>query len=303
MNKELINKIINLKKEKNAVILAHYYQNAEIQAVADYVGDSLALAQIASKTDADIIVFCGVHFMAETAKILCPDKKVLLPVMEAGCQMADMMNEMQLELYKKNNPDTKILVYVNSKAKVKALADCCVTSSNALRIIDYYVNKNEKILYCPDQNLGKYAMSLNNINIDVWNGYCKIHHELDINEVNKLLKENAGSEFIAHPECRLEILNLASYVGSTKQLIEYVSNSDCNKFIVGTEMGVLYEMKRRNPNKEFVVASKSLKCRDMKLISLEKLLECLEDECNEIIIDSFTALNAKKCLDKMLELS
>lgn len=299
----MINEIKRLKKEKNAVILAHYYQNAEIQDLADYVGDSLALAQIASKTDADIIVFCGVHFMAETAKILSPNKKVLLPVMEAGCMMANMINENDLLEYKKNNPDTKILAYVNSTAHVKALADCCVTSSNALKIIEYYQNKGDKILYCPDQNLGKYAMNLKGYKFDVWSGFCKIHHTINPNLVDEMKGKYPNAEFIAHPECSLDILNKASYVGSTKQLIEYATTSSCNEFIIGTELGVIHEMKKRNPGKVFIPLTDKLTCRDMKLTKLEDLYNCLNLEANEIILDNDIIIKAKGCLDNMLKLS
>lgn len=302
-NIEMIEEINRLKKEKNAVILTHYYQNEEIQKIADYVGDSLALSQIAANTKASIIVFCGVHFMAETAKILSPDKKVLLPVMNALCSMADMINEISLGKYKKENPDTVIVTYVNSTARTKALSDVCVTSSNALKIIDYYMNKNKKILYCPDQNLGKYAMDLKGYKFDVWNGFCSIHNDIDIKEVEKMKNKYKDALFIAHPECKLDVLKEASFVGSTKELIEYVTKSECNKFIIGTEMGVIYEMKRRNPNKEFIPVSGNLKCKDMKMTGLKDLYNCLKNETNEIIIDEDILCKARVCLDKMLELS
>lgn len=304
MTKEqMFNEIRQFKKEKNAIILAHYYQNDDIQEIADYVGDSLALAQTAAKTDAAIIVFCGVHFMAETAKILSPEKKVLFPVMEAGCSMANMMNEIELAEYKEKHPDTKIVVYVNSTAKVKALADVCVTSSNALKIIEHYTKDGGKILYCPDQNLGKYAMKLKGINFDVWHGFCCIHHNLKPEQVFKMKTKYPNAEFVAHPECQMNVLELASYVGSTKQLIEYVSKSDCKQFIIGTEMGVIFEMKRRNPDKEFIPLSDTLKCYDMKLTKLEDLYNCLKNETNEIILDAEVAQKAKNCLDNMLKLS
>ncbi len=304
MTKEqMFNEIKQFKKDKNAIILAHYYQNDDIQEIADYVGDSLALAQQAAKTNADIIVFCGVHFMAETAKILSPEKKVLFPVMEAGCSMANMMNEIELREYKEKNPDTKIVVYVNSTAKVKALADVCVTSSNALKIIEHYTKNGEKILYCPDQNLGKYAMNLKGIKFDVWHGFCCIHHNLKPELVHEMKAKYPNAEFVAHPECQMNVLELASYVGSTKQLIEYVSQSECKQFIIGTEMGVIFEMKRRNPDKEFIPLSESLKCYDMKLTKLEDLYNCLKNETNEIIMDPEVAQKAKNCLDNMLKLS
>lgn len=302
-NEEMVLSINKWKKEKNAIILAHYYQNDEVQDVADYVGDSLALSQIAAKTDAKIIVFCGVHFMAETAKILSPDKKVLLPVMEAGCSMANMINEIELAKYKKEHPNTKVICYVNSTAAVKALSDCCVTSSNALKIIDYYYKQGSPILYCPDQNLGKYAMSLKGIKFDVWNGYCCIHHDLKPETVLNMKKLHPDALFIAHPECQLDTLKLADFIGSTKQLIEFSEKSDAKKFIVGTEMGVIYEMKKRSPQKEFIPASSDLKCFDMKLTNLSDVYNCLKDLSNEIIVPNDTLIKAKKSLDKMLELS
>lgn len=304
MTKEqMMESIRQWKKTKRAVILAHYYQNPEIQEIADYVGDSLALARIAADTDADILVFCGVHFMAETAKILCPEKKVLLPVMEAGCSMANMINARELSEYKKKHPDTIIMVYVNSTAEVKALSDVCVTSSNALKIIRHYQSLGKKILYCPDQNLGKYAMVLLNCEFEVWNGYCQIHHQLTVEMVEDMLKKYPEAEFVAHPECRLDVLKRARFVGSTKQLIDYVSGSPCQTFIVGTEMGVLHEMKKRNPEKQFIPLSCHLQCRDMKLTRLEDLYSSLKAEVNEIRLDEDTILRARQCLDKMLELS
>lgn len=302
MNKqEMIEQINRLKKEKNAIILAHYYQNDEIQEIADYVGDSLALAQIAAKNEAEILVFCGVNFMAETAKILSSEKKVLLPVMEAGCQMADMMNEVELSLYKEKNPETVIVAYVNSTAKVKALADVCVTSSNALKIIDYYISLGKSILYCPDQNLGKYAMKLRNVKFDVWSGYCHIHHNLSPAKILEMKEKYPSFEFVAHPECKLDVLDLASYVGSTKQLIEYVTASEKMGFLIGTEMGVIYEMQKRNPGKVFIPISEDMRCHDMKLTNLIDVYNCLMNESNEIIMDEKICMQAKRSLDNMLK--
>lgn len=300
---EMFESIKKWKKEKNAIVLAHYYQNDDIQEIADYVGDSLALAQTASKTDADIIVFCGVHFMGETAKILCPNKKVLLPVMEAGCVMANMIDEYQLANYKKQHPDTAIVVYVNSTAKVKALSDVCVTSSNALKIIDYYQSQGKKILYCPDKNLGTYAMDLKGYKFDVWNGCCLIHDRITPSMVDDMKAKYPNALFLVHPECRLEVVKMADYIGSTKQLIEFATKSDAKQFIVGTEIGVIYEMKKRNPDKEFIPLSENMKCRTMKMTKLEDLYKCLKDETNEILLDEEVSKKAKKCLDEMLRLS
>ncbi len=302
-NQEMILEIQRLKKEKNAVILAHYYQNDDVQDIADYVGDSLALSQIAANTKADIIVFGGVHFMAETAKILSPNKKVLIPVMEAGCNMANMIDEERLLKYKNEHPNTKIICYVNSTAKVKALADVCVTSSNAIKIIEHYANQGFEMLYCPDQNLGKYAMKKYGYKMDVWPGFCCIHHNLKPNLVDEKKKEYPNALFIAHPECQLDVLEKADFIGSTKQLIEFVVKSDCSEFIIGTEMGVIHEMKKRCPNKKFYILSDRLKCYDMKLATLSDVYNVLKNEVNEIHIDKEIITKAKVCLDNMLKLS
>ena len=300
---EMYEDIRKWKKEKNAIILAHYYQTGDIQDIADYVGDSLALSQIAAKTDAKIIVFCGVHFMAETAKILSPDKKVLLPNIKAGCVMADMIDEIRLQKYKNEHPDTLVMVYVNSTAKVKALADVCVTSSNALNIIDHYAKTGKKILYCPDQNLAKYAMKLNGYNLELWPGFCRIHHNLDKGMVLRAKEKYPNAEFIAHPECRLEVLELADYVGSTKALVNYVSKSDKKEFIIGTEEGVIHGMEKANPDKKFYPLSKTLICGQMKMTKLVDLYNCLKDETNEITLSDEIITKARVCLDRMLELS
>ncbi len=302
-NQEMFDELNRFKKEKNAVILAHYYQRDEVQEIADYVGDSLALSQIAASTNADIIVFCGVHFMAETAKILSPTKKVLFPVMEAGCSMANMIDEIKLQEYKDKNPDAIVMAYVNSTAKVKALADVCVTSSNAVKIIKHYAKEGRPMLYCPDQNLGKYTMKLEGLKFDVWTGFCCIHHNLKPELVDQKRKEYPNAEFVAHPECQLNVLEKADYVGSTKQLIEYVTKSKCNEFIIGTEMGVIYEMQKRNPNKVFHILTEKLKCYDMKLTQLEDVYNCLKDEINEIVLDEEIMNKARKSLDNMLKLS
>ncbi len=300
---EMYEQINKWKKEKNAIILAHYYQCGDIQDIADYVGDSLALSQKAAKTDADIIVFCGVHFMAETAKLLSPQKKVLLPVMEAGCVMANMMKEDAIKKYREENPDTIILMYVNSTARCKQYADVCVTSSNAMNIIDYYSKMGKKMMYGPDKNLATYAMTKSDVKMDLWPGFCGIHNGCKPEDVTKMKELHPNALFIAHPECRLEVLNMADYIGSTKQLIEYVASSDANEFIVGTEEGVIHEMKKRCPNKEFYLLNERLKCFEMKLTRLEDLYNCLKDETNEIIIPEDVANKARKCVDRMLELS
>lgn len=295
--------ILRLKREKNAVILAHYYQNDDIQDIADFLGDSLNLSQTAKNTDADIIVFCGVHFMAETAKILSPHKKVLLPIMNAGCLMANTITANELLKYKSEHPDTKIITYVNTSADIKALSDCICTSTNGIKIINHYLDRGEKILYTPDQNLGKYAMKLSGKKFDVWDGCCPIHHHLDVNKVLEQKKLHPNALLISHPECQLEILELSDYIGSTAQLLSFVKKSRAKEFIVCTEKGVLHPMKVQNPDKKFYVGSPSLNCHDMKKTTLADVYNCLSNETNEIFVDETIAHNALKALDKMLELS
>ncbi len=299
----LVEEINKLKKEKNAIILAHYYQNKEIQDIADYLGDSLYLAEIAKKTNASIIVFCGVHFMAETAKILNPTKKVLLPVLNAGCLMADMINAKSLKEYKDNHPDTKIIAYVNTTASTKALSDCICTSTNALKIINHYINNGDKILYCPDQNLAKYAMKEANLSFDVWDGCCPIHHYLDKNKVLELKNKYPNALIIAHPECKLDILDIADYVGSTKQMLDFTIKDNHSEYIVCTEKGVISAMEKASPNKSFYLASQTLTCASMKYTTLNDVYNCLKEEKNEIIVDKLEAKGAFQALNKMLELS
>ena len=298
-----VEEIKKLKKEKNAIILAHYYQNKEIQEIADYLGDSYKLSVIASETDADIIVFCGVHFMAETAKILSPDKKVLIPVMEAGCSMANMINEVSLSQYKEKNPDTKILCYVNSTANVKALSDCCVTSSNALKIIDHYLAAGQKILYCPDRSLAKYAMKLRNVKFDCWDGDCCIHDSLTSHMVAEMKNKHQDALVVVHPEARLEVLECADYVGSTAGIIDFVKKSDAKSFIVGTEEGILHKLRKDNPNKEFYLLDEGLRCYDMKLTTLKDVYEVLKNESNEVTVEENIRKKAFDALDTMLKLS
>jgi len=298
---ELFQEIKRLKKEKNAVILAHFYQEGSIQDVADYTGDSLYLSQVASETDADIIVFAGVHFMAETAKILSPNKKVLLPAQEAGCPMADMVTEVRLELYKKNNPDRKVICYVNSTAKVKALSDICVTSSNAETIMKHY--RNEKLLYVPDKNLGAYMKEKYDLDMDLWPGFCCVHNDLTMNDVERMKKLHPNAQLIIHPEAKLELLKVADFVGSTKGLLQYTIDSEHTEFIVGTEDGILHTMKTHSPEKNFYILSPNLKCYDMKLTTLEDVYLALKHEQYEIDVPEETRVKAFEALDKMLKLS
>jgi len=297
----LKDEILSLKKSKNAVILAHYYQDSEIQDIADYVGDSLELSKIAAKTDAKIIVFCGVNFMAETAKILAPDKKVLLPVKEAKCPMAMMVTKTKLEAYKAKNPDRVVICYVNSYADVKALSDVCVTSSNAEKIILAY--KDRKMLYIPDKNLGLYLRHKYQLDIEVWPGFCCIHNNLKVKDVTEMKKTHPNALVLIHPEAPLDVLMTADYVGSTKGIVEFATKSDHQEFIIGTEEGILHPLKKLNPEKTFHLLSKGLSCFDMKLTRIEDVYEALKNETYEITIPEDIRIKAFESLKKMLEMS
>ncbi len=294
--------IIKLKKEKKAVILAHYYQRDEVQDVADYIGDSLYLAQVVEKLSAKIVVFCGVHFMAETAKILAPEKKVLLPDMSAGCPMADMVTKQGLIDYRLKNPNAKIMCYVNSTAEVKALSDVCVTSSNAMKIAKKFTN--QQVLYVPDQNLATYLNGqVPGLNLDLWPGNCCIHNNLRVSEVEKMRMQYPSAKLLVHPEANPDVVAIADFVGSTKAIIETAINSKHQEFIIATERGVLYPLENACPEKKFHLLSERLTCRTMKLTTLDKVKNVLENETNEIIVADDVAKKAKKALDLMLELS
>jgi quinolinate synthase len=296
-----IEEIKRLKKEKNAVILAHFYQNDEIQDIADYVGDSLYLSKVAASTEADIIVFCGVFFMAETAKILSPDKKVLLPKENALCRMAQMVDYDELLLYKQNHPDTVIVTYVNTRANIKALSDVIVTSSNAEKIIEHY--KDKHIMYVPDKNLGTYVREKTGYNIDVWPGFCYIHELLTIKDVEKQKNEHPDALLLVHPEAPIEVLRQADFVGSTKNILDFATKSEKQEFIIGTDKGIIHALKKANPDKTFHLLSRGLNCINMKRINLEDLYLSLSDEVYEIKVDESIRVKAVKALDKMMELS
>lgn len=298
----LIEEIEKLKKEKNAVILAHNYQIPEIQDVADYVGDSLALSRKAAETKADIIVFCGVHFMAESAKILSPNKKVLLPVLDAGCPMADMIDAEQLKVFKKEYQDVAVVCYVNSSAEVKAESDICVTSSNAVKIVRSL--ESERILFIPDQNLGNYISKMvPEKEIISWEGFCITHHRVRHNEIDMVRKHRGDTKILVHPECNPAVVEKADFVGSTSQIIDYVRESQDKKFIIGTEMGILHSLRKENPDKKFHLLSPSLVCYNMKKTSLEDVYKVLKDEKNEINVERAVIDKAYKSLEKMLKLS
>ncbi len=305
---ELVNNIKQLKKEKNAIIMGHYYQNDDIQAISDYIGDSLALAQQATKTDADIIVLCGVHFMGETAKILCPDKKVLIPDMEAGCSLADSCPADDFEQFIKENPNHTVISYVNTTAKVKALTDVVVTSTNAKQIVDSFP-KDEKIIFGPDRNLGNYINSITGRQMKLWDGACHVHEQFSLKKIVDLKNQYPNAELLAHPECKKAILVLADHIGSTASLLKYATASDNKEFIVATESGILYEMKLKNPDKTFIPAPPEdstcacNECNFMRLNTMEKLYACLRDESPEIIIEEELSKKAEKSIIKMLKIS
>ncbi|PLW92306.1 MAG: quinolinate synthase [Marinilabiliales bacterium] len=305
--KNSINHINELRKNKNAIILAHYYQIPEIQDIADYVGDSLGLAREAEKTDADIIVFAGVHFMAETAKILNPDKKVLIPDTQAGCSLADSCPPKEFEEFIKQYPDHMVITYVNATAEIKALSDIIVTSSNAKRIVEQ-LPLDQKIVFAPDKNLGTYINNISGRNMVLWDGSCHVHNQLELDHILKLKIDNPNIPLIAHPECQAPILEIAEFVGSTNALLNYTRNDSENKYIVATEGGILHQMKKHSPNKEFIIvpSDELCNCNDceyMKMNTLDKILHVLQNEINEVTLHEELITKAYKPLKRMLEMS
>lgn len=299
---ELIEKISKLKKEKNAVILAHCYQNAEIDEVADYVGDSLYLSQMAAKTDADIILFAGVYFMAQTAKILCPDKKVLLPRLESGCRMADMISLNQLREFKSKNTDIPTVCYINSTAEVKSECDICCTSSNAIKIVGSL--KAEKVLFLPDTYLGKWVESkLDGVQVITYPGFCPTHLQIRPEDIISAREKYPDAPVLAHPECHQSVTALADYVGSTTGIMKYAIESDKKQFIIATEKGVVDRLKRDYPQKEFILIKESIICPNMKWHNLIDIYNALEKEEHEIDVDKEIASKALKCIDRMLDVS
>lgn len=297
-----IERIKKLKKEKNAVILAHCYQPVEIDLVADYVGDSLYLSQVAAKTNADIIVFAGVYFMAQTAKLLSPDKKVLLPQMDAGCRMADMISLNQLKAFKAHYPDIPVVCYVNSTAEVKSECDMCCTSSNAVNVVKSM--NEEKILFAPDTYLGKWVeKQLGNVEVVTYPGFCPTHLHIRPADIEKARKEHPDALVLAHPECHTAVSDIADYVGSTTGIMKYAKESNNKSFIIATESGVIDRLRRDYPEKEFIPVKDNIVCPNMKMTSLEDILNVLENENNEIFVDEQIAQKAVKCIDRMLEVS
>lgn len=303
----LVEEIKRLKEKHKAVILAHYYQRDEIQEIADHLGDSLALAQAAAKTDAEVIVFAGVHFMAETAKILNPDKVVLLPDMEAGCSLADSCPAEDFEKFVHNHPDHTIISYINCSSEVKALSDIICTSSNALQLVNS-LPKEEKIIFAPDKNLGNYVKSQTGRDMLIWNGACHVHELFSIEKTLKLKIQHPDAALIVHPECQQPLVAAADFVGSTTALLNFTKNSEYTKFIIGTENGVFYQMKKDSPEKTFIQAAVNescncSECEYMKLTTLDKIKQCLNEMEPQIELNETIRVKAEKPIRKMLEIS
>jgi quinolinate synthase len=304
---DLVQEILRLKKEKNAVILAHYYQDAEIQDLADYIGDSLGLSQQAAKTDADVIVFAGVHFMAETAKILSPSKKVLLPDLKAGCSLSDSCPPHLFAKFKEQYPDHLVITYVNCTAELKALSDIVCTSSNAVQIVES-LPADQKIIFGPDRNLGDYVKKKTGRDLVLWNGACMVHEIFSREKIENLRAEYPGAKFIAHPECEDHILAEADYIGSTSGMLKYTIEDEASTYIVATESGILHQMQKSSPHKTFIPAppNNACACNDcphMKLNTLEKLYNCLKYDQPEITLSEDVINRAQKPIERMLEIS
>ena len=307
VNIDLFAEIEKLKKEKNAIILAHYYQEPDIQDVADFIGDSLGLSQKAESTEADIIVFAGVHFMAETAKILNPQKKVLLPDLNAGCSLSDSAPPALFKLFKEKHPDHLVITYINCSAGMKALSDIICTSSNAQKIVES-LPPDQKIIFAPDKNLGAYINKKTGRNMVLWNGACMVHEIFSLEKITKLKHRHPNAKFIAHPECEEPVLAIADYIGSTTGLLKFTQADSSKEFIVATEAGILHQMQKASPAKTFIPAPPNnlCACNDcpyMKLNTLEKLYLCIKYELPEITMDENLRLAAKKPIDRMLEIS
>ncbi len=298
-NRELKERLAQLKKERNAIILAHYYQRDEIQEVADFRGDSFLLAQKAASTDADVIVFCGVHFMGESAKILAPDKIVLVPDERAGCPMADMVNVEGLRALKRKHPNATVVTYINSSAEVKAETDICCTSSNAVKVVQSV--PTEEVIWVPDKNLGHYVSQFTDKKMIIWEGYCNTHDLLTVRDVMEMKRQYPNAQLVVHPECRPEVVKLADFVGSTTAIIKYCRESDCQEFIIGTEDGTGYQLRKDSPHKTFHFASKFLVCPNMKVNNLKKVVRCLETMQPQIYVPPHIAEKARLSLERMLQ--
>ncbi len=298
-SQELTKQIRELAREKNAIILAHNYQIPEVQDLADLTGDSLALSIQASKTDADIIVFCGVHFMAEAASIVCPDKKVIIPVKDAGCAMADMLTADQLRQFKEQHPGVPVVTYVNSSAEVKAESDICCTSANAIQVVKW--TKSPQVIMTPDRNLAAWVSLHTDQTIHAWNGYCPIHDELSVEAVKKAIKEHPNAVLMAHPECPRAVLELAHVVRSTSGMLKYAAESSHKEYIVATEIGLLHPLAKQNPGKKFYPASPDMICQDMKKTGLKDILKALEKEEPVVKVEEEIRKRAYKAVERMMQ--
>jgi len=304
---DLVEEIQRLKQEKNAVILAHYYQESEIQDVADYIGDSLGLSQKAAVTEADIIVFAGVHFMAETAKILSPKKKVILPDLKAGCSLADSCPPHLFAKFKEKYPDHVVVSYINCTAELKTLTDICCTSTNAVQIIES-IPKDQPIIFAPDKNLGAYLMKKTGRDMVLWNGACMVHEVFSQEKIAKLKLRHPNAKLIAHPECEAHILEMADYIGSTSGLLKYTKENEATEFIVVTEVGIIHQMQKASPHKTFIPGPPENNCAcnecpHMKRNTMEKLYLCLKHELPEIILEDWVVEKGRASIDRMLEVS
>jgi quinolinate synthase len=305
---QYIAEIKKMKAEKNAIILAHYYQTGDIQDIADFVGDSLALSQKAASNTADIILFAGVKFMAETAKILSPEKKVLLPDIMAGCSLANSCKASDFKVFLDENPGRTVISYVNTNADIKAMSDIICTSSNAVQIVES-LPPDEKIIFAPDRNLGNYVLNKTGRDMIIWNGTCHVHEEFSLEAIIRLKKENPDAKIIVHPECELPVRLVADYIGSTSSLLQFTKKDKADTFIVATEVGIIHQMKKENPQKNFIPAPPidstcgCSECSFMKLITIEKIYSCLKNEKPEITIDHKLLIKAQKPIIRMMEIS
>jgi len=307
-NLNLVAEIEKLKKQKNALIMAHYYQEAEIQDIADFVGDSLQLAQKGAETEADIIVLAGVHFMAETSKILSPEKKVLIPDLKAGCSLADSCPPIEFKKFREKYPDHIVISYVNTTAEIKALTDICCTSSNAVQIVESFP-KEQKLIFAPDRNLGNYINSVTKRNMVVWNGACHVHEEFSLEKILQLKKENPDAKILAHPECEKPVLIVADFIGSTAKLLNFTKEDNSLKYIIATESGIIHQMEKANPHKVFIPAPPKdstcgcNNCQFMRLNTMKKLYNCLKYELPEVKMDEELRKKAEIPIRRMLDVS
>jgi quinolinate synthase len=302
MAESLIEKLARLKRERRAVVLAHNYQRPEVQDAADYVGDSLGLSRQAARTDAEVILFCGVDFMAETAAILCPGKKVLVPDTHAGCPMANMVTVRELRQWKAERPGAAVVCYVNSSAEVKAESDICCTSANAVKVLES-IPKEREILFVPDQSLGDYAARKTGRKALLWQGYCPTHHRILAEGVQRARAEHPGAPVVTHPECTRDVLELSDFVASTTGILDLCRQNPAREFIIGTEMGLLHRLRKENPGKAFHLVTPLSDCPNMKLNTLEKMVWSLEDMVYEVRVEAGVAAKARRAIERMLEIA